>query len=76
MIERVKKNNWDPHNNSDDQDIKNALAARGYYEAFLQVKKTIEQIFESENSGEIIRDAHQEWYGALFICLYTSLHGW
>ncbi len=34
LIEKVRTGNWDPDTNKDDQDHRNALAARGYWQAF------------------------------------------
>ncbi|MGH7890361.1 MAG: hypothetical protein ACRENF_07410 [Thermodesulfobacteriota bacterium] len=45
---------------------RDALAARGYYEAFLEVKKSIERIFKKENSGEVVEEDLRKWYGSLF----------
>jgi Fic family protein len=42
------------------------LAARGYWEAFQQVKKTVSSILGGENPGTLVRSAHRDWYRALF----------
>jgi Fic family protein len=67
LIERVKNNEWDPNLHLQDADQRNALAARGYYEAFQSVKKTIHDIISTQkNSGELIGEQLQNWFQALF----------
>jgi hypothetical protein len=67
LIERVKNNEWDPNLHLQDADQRNALAARGYYEAFQSVKKTIHDIISTQkNSGELIGEQLQNWFHALF----------
>jgi len=59
LIERAKHDAL----NADDR---NALAARGYYEAFLEVKKSLAAILEGENPGEVARKDLSLWYQKLF----------
>lgn len=66
LIIRVKNNNWNPDLNEQDNSQRNALAARGYYDAFQSVKETIKTIFTGENPGEIFKKALPEWYQNLF----------
>lgn len=66
LIERVKNNHWSPESNPNDNDERNALAARGYYEAFQQVKKTILAILSGDNPGEIMQTDLSSWYQSLF----------
>lgn len=67
LIERVKSNTWDPSHNLQDFEQRNALAARGYYEAFEAVKKTLHHLLKKEvNPGEIIEDQLSLWFQALF----------
>jgi Fic family protein len=61
LIQGVCGNDWDS-----DCDESNALAARGYYEAFLEVEKTVAKILEGESSGEIIAKELQQWVQKLF----------
>ena len=44
LLERVRSGEWDPKKDARDKEQKDALAARGYYQAFNSVKKTIEDI--------------------------------
>lgn len=67
LIERVKNNTWDPKQYPADQDQKNALVARGYYEAFQSVKETVRKIITiHKNPGEILEEDLQKWYRSLF----------
>ena len=59
-------NNWDPDSNLEDHDKKNALAARGYYEAFLSVKNSIKQILDGESIADVLKQDFQLWYRNLF----------
>lgn len=67
LIEKVRKGNWDIELNEEDKKEVNALAARGYYQAFQKVKASIEKILNVENSGEVASKNHQEWHRELFI---------
>ena len=44
LIERVRSGNWDPETNRKDKEYANALAARGYWQAFQAVKKSLAKI--------------------------------
>jgi len=67
LIERVKNNSWNPAQYRADLEQRNALAARGYFEAFQAIKKTVMKILEvKQNPGEILEEDLQEWYQKLF----------
>ncbi len=66
LINRVKNSLWDPTNNQDDANMRNALAAKGYYDAFTAVKNSIAQTFNGESAAKIIQDNLQPWYQKLF----------
>ncbi len=67
LIEKVKKGDWDIELNEEDKKEANALAARGYYQAFQKVKASIEKILNEENSGVVVNKNHREWHRELFI---------
>ncbi len=74
LIERVRSGDWDPDNVQADRENRDALAARGYWEAFQLVKKAVIKIVAGENPGALARSAHREWYRALFLpCVQTGL---
>lgn len=66
LIEKVKSGNWNPEGDKEDMEARNAMAARGYYQAFQTVKDSIKRILEGENSGEVADDDHGDWYRELF----------
>jgi hypothetical protein len=66
VIERVRQGNWDPEHHEDDGKSRDALAARGYWQAFQLVKGSVEKVIAGENAGARARAAHKEWYRELF----------
>ena len=52
--------NWQPED--EDKEHKNALVARGYYQAFQAVKKTISDVLQGKNAGEAVKNDHSVWY--------------
>ncbi len=66
LIERVRSGDWDPERHESDRDNRDALAARGYWQAFQQVKDSVSTIVSGENAASIVRSAHREWYRELF----------
>ena len=66
LIERVRVGNWDPDSRDDDRQNRDALAARGYWQAFQNVKATVEKIIGGANAGAIVRTVHKDWYRELF----------
>lgn len=66
LIERVRSGNWNPDTNQNDRQNRNALAARGYWQAFQSVKKSLESILSGQNPGAVVRRDYDEWYGQLF----------
>ncbi|OJW54925.1 MAG: cell filamentation protein Fic [Alphaproteobacteria bacterium 41-28] len=66
LIERVSKGVWDPDENEKDREYKDALAARGYWQAFQAVKMSLKKILEGENPGSVAENDHGIWYRELF----------
>lgn len=66
LIEKVKTGNWKPDEDSSDAEQRNAMAARGYWQAFQAVKESIKKILKGENSGEVVDIDHRVWYRELF----------
>jgi hypothetical protein len=46
LIERVRGGNWNPDANQQDREQRNAMAARGYWQAFQLVQKSIGKVRE------------------------------
>lgn len=66
LIEKVRAGNWNPDTNKDDQDHRNALAARGYWQAFQAVEQSIKKVLGGENAGRVADRDHATWYRELF----------
>ena len=66
LIERVRGGAWEADRHPPDAAQRDALAARGYYEPFEAVKKTVADILAGKNPGMAVRDDHREWHRALF----------
>ena len=66
LIERVRSGTWNPDQNSLDRDNRNALAARGYYDAFVSVTASVEKVLASANAGQVSQNDHGDWYRQLF----------
>jgi fido (protein-threonine AMPylation protein) len=66
LIERVRAGDWDPDNHDDDRKDRDALAARGYWQAFQAVKGSVAEIIAGANPGALARGAHRDWYRELF----------
>lgn len=66
LIERVSSGQWDNNASEEDRKHKDAMAARGYYQAFQEVKETIIKILNNANSGTQSDKDHQRWYRQLF----------
>jgi fido (protein-threonine AMPylation protein) len=65
-IEKVRSGQWQPELSGSDRQQRDALAARGYWHAFQEVKKDVERVLKGENSGAVADDVHQNWYRELF----------
>jgi len=66
LIERVRSGDWNPDRHGMDKEQKNAMAARGYYQAFQVVKESIKSILQGQNSGEVVDGDLATWYRELF----------
>lgn len=66
LIERVRSGSWNPEANEHDREQTNAMAARGYWQAFQVVEKSIERVVKGENPGTVAEENHREWYREMF----------
>ncbi len=66
LIAKVSSGAWDSQENEDDRKQRDAMAARGYYQAFLEVKKTITAILDGAAPGLQAEKDHSKWYRELF----------
>lgn len=66
LIEKVKTGQWSPDGDDKDREHKNAMAARGYWQAFQAVKRSIKDILNGKNPGQVADNDHNTWYRELF----------
>ena len=66
LIDRVQRGDSDPDHHDADRKNRDALAARGYWQAFQNVKGSVAEIIAGANAGARVRIAHKNWYGELF----------
>ena len=66
LIERVRSGGWNPEDNRKDKEYADALAARGYWQAFQAVKKSLAKVLNENSAGQVVNDDHALWYRELF----------
>jgi len=66
LIEKVRDGNWNPDGNEKDRAARDAMAARGYFEAHNLVKEDLVRIVKGEKAGAVFRQALPRWHQALF----------
>jgi len=62
LIERVRSGEWNPDENEDDPEHRDALAARGYWQAYQKVRESVRRVLEGNNPGAVVDDDHGDWY--------------
>jgi len=72
LIEKVRQGGWNPERNERDRKDHDALAARGYWQAFKVVKESVSKVLGGENPGALARAEHKDWYGELFQPFVTA----
>jgi len=72
LIEQVRSGKWNPNDNKSDSRQKDAMAARGYWQAFQKVKESIRSVLNGENPGEVADNDHGTWYRELFAPAVTA----
>ena len=65
LINKVKSGAWKPDGN--DADSKDALAARGYWQAFQEVKKSVSDILNGSNSADVAERDLSIWHSEMFM---------
>ncbi|HKK00783.1 MAG TPA: Fic family protein [Desulfuromonadales bacterium] len=66
LIERVRDGKWNPDANDLDREHRNALAARGYWQAYQAVRLSLRRVLKSENPGAVADEDHGTWYREMF----------
>ena len=66
LIERVRTGEWNPDINQSDAEQRNAMAAKGYADAFMCVCESVQKVFDGGHAGKTVKQDLQDWYQALF----------
>ena len=66
LIDKIRRSQWNPEGNPEDEDQVAAMAAKGYLESFQKVKASIGKVFAGTNPGEVANEDLSAWYQALF----------
>jgi Fic family protein len=66
LIENVRDGRWNPDANARDRATRDAMAARGYFEAHVAVKEDLARILGGANAGAVVRQGLPRWCQALF----------
>lgn len=66
LIERVRSGSWNPEANDADRQHRDAMAARGYWQAFTVVKDSLRRVLGGGNAGDVTDADHGIWYRELF----------
>ncbi|HSA59558.1 MAG TPA: Fic family protein [bacterium] len=67
LINKIADGNWDPESSEYDKNQMNALAAKGYHDAFQTVIDSVDKVFKrGKSAGEIFEEDLQTWYRQLF----------
>lgn len=66
LIGRVRIGHWNPDQDENDKEHRNALAARGYWQAYQVVQKSVGKVLQGHNPGSVVDDDHRIWYREMF----------
>jgi len=72
LIERVRSGTWNPEDNEQDRGQRDAMAARGYWQAFQAVQNSLDRALHGENAGLVADEDHRTWYRELFAPSVTA----
>lgn len=72
LIERVRRGRYRPDASDSDRTQRDALAARGYWQAFKAVRKSVARVLEGESPGQVADEDHSAWYRELFAPSVTA----
>jgi Fic family protein len=66
LIEKVRDGRWNPQGDEADRAMRDAMAAKGYFDAHNLVKDDVVRVVKGRNSGTVFREGLSRWYQALF----------
>src|SRR5258708_21953892 len=65
-IERVRNSTWYADANKGDREQRNAMAARGYWQAYHAGQRSVCRVLHAEDAGQVADQDHGTWYRELF----------
>ena len=72
LIERVRPGAWNPDDDDNDREHRNALAARGYWQAYQAVRESVRKVLGGQSPGVVVDADHGDWYRELFTPSVTA----
>ena len=66
LIARVRGGDWNPDDHPADRAHRDALAARGYWQAHQAVRDSVRRVVAGEPAGAVAEADHRTWYRELF----------
>jgi hypothetical protein len=72
LIERMRTGAWNPDHDYNDREHRNALAARGYWQAYQAVRESVRKALGGDNPGAVVDADHADWYRELFAPSVTA----
>jgi hypothetical protein len=72
LIRRVGAGNWNPDVSQEDRQSRDALAARGYFQAFAAVQQSLARILAGESPAQVVDGDHHRWHRELFAPAVTA----
>ena len=72
LIRRVASGEWRPEENEADARQRDAMAAKGYHDAFNVVKESIAHILDGDGAARVVANEHGRWYRQLFAPSVTA----
>lgn len=72
LIEKIKIGNWNPDVEQSDKGHINALAARGYHDAFHKVVESVFRVLNGDSPAQVLDEDIQKWYRDLFSTFVKS----
>ncbi len=72
IIDQVRSGKWRPDDNENDRNHVNAMAARGYWQAYQAVQNSIQTILKGTNPGKVAGRDHSTWYREMFGASVTA----
>ena len=66
LIERVKSGQWSPETSETDKKQTDAMAAKGYQLAFIEVVNSVKRVLEGADAASVVEEDHLKWFRAMF----------